>query len=259
MSTHYLAVDLGAESGRLIIGSLDNARLSLEELHRFPNMPSKAGGSLLWDIASLVEELKVGLRKAAQRQIPIASISTDSWGVDYMLFAEDGALIAPTFHYRDARTAQGVKTTQAKVDWETIFSETGIQFMPLNTIYQLAAESPARLERASRLLLIADGFNFLLSGICRAEETLASTSQLYNPRTKTWSRRLLSALNLPEKLFPPIIPAGTKLGPLKPELARETGLINAAAGDARRPAGTQQTNQARFSPEVIATCSHDTG
>src|SRR5207247_6808040 len=160
--------------------------------------------------------LKIGLRKAAQRQTPVASISTDSWGVDYMLFSEDGALIPPTFHYRDARTAQGVKITQAKVDWETIFSETGIQFMPLNTIYQLAAESPARLERASRLLLIADGFNFLLSGVCRAEETLASTSQLYNPRTKTWSRRLLSALNLPEKLFPPIIPAGTRLGPLKP-------------------------------------------
>ena len=237
MSTHYLAVDLGAESGRLIIGSLDNARLSLEELHRFPNMPSKAGGSLLWDIASLIEELKVGLRKAAQRQIPIASISTDSWGVDYMLFAEDGALISPTFHYRDARTAQGVKITQAKVDWETIFSETGIQFMPLNTLYQLAAESPARLAQAGQLLMIADGFNFFLSGVARIEESNASTSQVYNPRTRQWSPKLIAALELPEKLLAPIVPSGTRLGPLKPELAHESGLPPI---------------------EVIATCSHDT-
>jgi len=239
MTTHYLACDLGAESGRLMLGSLEDGRLALEELHRFPNGPVKSGASLHWDIPQLFADLKTGLKAAARRNLPIASISTDSWGLDYMLFAEDGALIPPTFHYRDARAGQGSANMLAKVDWNTIFAETGIQFMALNTLYQLAAESRERLQRARHLLLIGDGFNFLLSGEARAEETLASTSQLYNPRTKSWSKRLLAALDLPEKLFPPIVPAGSKLGVLKDDIARETGTINR--------------------PQVIAGCSHDTG
>src|SRR5260370_6814181 len=224
MLTHYLACDLGAESGRLILGTLENHRLTLEELHRFPNQPVNAGGSLLWDIPALFEELKAGMKKAAQRSLPIQSISTDSWGVDYLLFDAQGALLSPTFHYRDERTARGVGRAKARGDWKTIFTETGIQFMPLNTIYQLAAETPARLQQAHRLLLIGDGFNFLLSGVARAEESMASTSQLYNPRAKSWSRLLLEALDLPAGLFPPIVPSGTRLGPLRPELARETPL-----------------------------------
>jgi len=239
MTTHYLACDLGAESGRLMLGSLEDGRLALEELHRFPNGPVKSGASLHWDIPRLFADLKTALKAAARRNLPIASISTDSWGLDYMLFAEDGALIPPTFHYRDARAGQGSANMLAKVDWNTIFAETGIQFMALNTLYQLAAESRERLQRARHLLLIGDGFNFLLSGEARAEETLASTSQLYNPRTKSWSKRLLAALDLPEKLFPPIVPAGSKLGVLKDDIARETGTINR--------------------PQVIAGCSHDTG
>src|SRR5438876_559691 len=140
MATHYLACDLGAESGRLMLGSLADGKFALEEIHRFPNIPLRLGGSLFWDIPKLFDELKVGLRKAASAQIPLASISTDSWGVDYLLFAPDGSLISPTFHYRDARTARGVENALAKVKWETIFAQTGIQFMPLNTIFQLAAE-----------------------------------------------------------------------------------------------------------------------
>src|SRR5438105_1049611 len=171
--THYLACDLGAESGRLMLGSLENGRLTLEELHRFPNPAIQSGSSLHWDIPKLFGELKAGLRKAATRNLPIASISNDSWGVDYMLFDQDGALVSPTFHYRDSRTAQGVVNIHAKMAWPSIFAETGIQFMPLNTIYQLGAESPGRLKRAKRLLLIADAFNFLLSGVPCAEETLA--------------------------------------------------------------------------------------
>jgi len=238
MLTHYLACDLGAESGRLILGTLDNHRLTLEELHRFPNHPVNAGGSLHWDIPALFDELKAGMKKAAQRSLPIQSISTDSWGVDYLLFDAQGQVLSPTFHYRDERTARGVARAKGRVDWKTIFAETGIQFMPLNTIYQLAAETPGRLQQAHRLLLIGDGFNFLLSGVARAEESMASTSQLYNPRTKSWSRLLLQALDLPARLFPPIVPSGTRLGPLRPELARETGLQGL---------------------EVIAACSHDTG
>src|SRR5712692_1675654 len=238
MLTHYLACDLGAESGRLILGTLENHRLTLEELHRFPNRPVNAGDALHWDIPALFDELKAGMKKAAQRSLPIQSISTDSWGVDYLLFDSRGELLSPTFHYRDERTARGVARAKGRVDWKTIFAETGIQFMPLNTIYQLAAETPARLRQADRLLLIGDGFNFLLSGVARAEASMASTSQLYNPRTKSWSRLLLQALDLPAGLFPPIVPSGTRLGPLRPELARETGLMGL---------------------EGIAACSDDTG
>jgi len=235
--TNYLACDLGAESGRLMLGSLQDGQLSLEELHRFPNTPVKTADSLQWDIPNLFEELKTGLKKAAKLHLPIASISTDSWGVDYVLLAEDGTIIPPAFHYRDSRTAQGVANIHAKVEWKTIFDETGIQFMPLNTLYQLGAESRERLEHASHLLLIADVFNYFLSGVLCAEETLASTSQLYNPRTKSWSKSLLRAVGLPERLFPTILPAGSRLGHLKQEIAAETGL----------PA-----------IEVVASCSHDT-
>jgi rhamnulokinase len=238
MTTHYLACDLGAESGRLMLGTLADGRLALEELHRFPNTPVRAAGSLTWNIPQLFDELKAGLRKAAARGLPFASISTDSWGVDYLLFDASGEVMSPTFHYRDARTGRGVEAVKARVRWETIFAETGIQFMPLNTIYQLAAETPHRLARAARLLTIGDGFNYWLGGVACVDESNASTTQLYNPRTKQWSRKLLGALGLPERIFPPLVPSGTKLGPLKSDLARATGLPPL---------------------DVVASCSHDTG
>jgi rhamnulokinase len=238
MTTHYLACDLGAESGRLILGTLTDGRLTLEELHRFPNGPVKTDGSLHWDILKLFGELRGALKKAGERKLPVASISTDSWGVDYVLLDDDGNLIPPTFHYRDGRSARGVTNAKARADWNTIFAETGIQFMAFNSIFQLAAEAPERLARARRILLIGDAFNFLLSGVARAEESLASTSQLYNPRTRTWSKLLLERLGLAEKLFPEIVPSGTRLGPLKADLARESGL---------------------GAVEVLASCSHDTG
>ncbi len=238
MTTHYLACDLGAESGRLMLGTLTDGRLRLEQLHRFPNTPIQAGGSLHWNIKGLFGEIRAGLKAVEARKVPVASISTDSWGVDYLLFEQDGALIEPTFHYRDPRTEQGVKNAFAKVDWNTIFAETGIQFMVLNTIFQLAAESPARLERARRLLSIGDGFNYLLGGRGVAEQSMASTFQLYNPRTKGWSTPLIKALGVRQELFPPLVPSGTRLGPLSPEIARESGLERV---------------------EIVASCSHDTG
>lgn len=240
MTTYHLACDLGAESGRVMLGTLtDDGKLDIEEIHRFPNGPVECNGQMHWDMAALFGGLKDGLKEVAARKLPVASISTDSWGVDYILLDAGGRIIPPTFHYRDARTEQGVKNAFAKADWKTIFAETGIQFMALNTIFQLAAEKPERLNTAHQLLNIGDGFNFLLSGVVKAEESLASTSQLYNPRTKTWSKRLIDALGLPPKLFPPIVPSGTLLGPVRADIAKETGL----------PA----------SLEVIATCSHDTG
>ena len=238
MPTHYLACDLGADSGRLMVGTLDNGRVLLEELHRFPNGPVKTAGGLHWNLDGLFSELKTGLKKAAARRLPLASISTDSWGVDYVLYDNGGRILPPVWHYRDARTAAGVETVKARVDWPVIYAETGIQFMALNTIYQLAAEPPARLAGAKQLLLIGDAFNYFCSGVARNEVSLASTTQLYNPQTKTWSRELFQALGLREELFAPICSSGTRLGPLKKELAEETGLPQI---------------------EVIASCSHDTG
>jgi len=238
MATHYLACDLGADSGRVMLGTLDNGKITVEELHRFPNGPVKTSGALHWNFAGLLEQLKTGLKIAAARQLPIASISTDSWGVDYVLYDDRGLVMTPVWCYRDSRTAYGVENVRAKVDWPTTYAETGIQFMGLNTIYQLGAEPPERLARAKQLLLIGDAFNYFCSGVAKNEVSLASTTQLYNPQTKTWSTKLLAALKLREDLFAPICPSGTKLGPMKKNLATEVGLPQI---------------------EVIASCSHDTG
>src|SRR5882672_7427825 len=171
MAARYLACDLGAESGRLMLGLLEEGRLTLEELHRAANTPVQRAVGLDWNLAQLFQDLKVGLKIAAARLRPIASISTDSWGVDYLFLDAKGELISPTFHYRDPRTAQGTAKVKKRVDGRTLFDETGIQFMPLNTIYQLAAESPERLAQAGQMLTIADGFNFFLSGVARIEES----------------------------------------------------------------------------------------
>lgn len=237
MATHYLACDLGAESGRLMLGTLDDGRITLEELHRFPNGPVTVGGALYWDLPALLAALKTGLQQAAARRLPIASFSTDSWGVDYILYDERGQMMPPVWHYRDARVSRGVEWVNARVDWPTIYAETGIQFLPLNTIYQLATEPAARLARAKQLLLIGDAFNYHCSGVARNELSLASTTQLYNPQTRAWSKRLFTALDLREDQFAPVVPSGSPLGPLQPDLAAETGLDRV---------------------EVIASCSHDT-
>ncbi|TAK98683.1 MAG: rhamnulokinase [Verrucomicrobia bacterium] len=238
MATHYLACDLGAESGRVMLATLDGKKISLEELHRFPNGPVKKDGALHWNIEGLFAELKTGLKKATARKLSIASISTDSWGVDYVLYDAKGKSMSPVWHYRDARTTRGVANAKKRVDWPTIYRETGIQFMALNTIYQLAAEPRARLAKAKQLLLIGDAFNHFCCGVAKNEVSLASTTQLYNPRTKKWSKKLLGALGLRGEMFAPVVKSGTKLGKLRSELGAEVGL-----------------------PEivVIASCSHDTG
>ncbi|HNQ90004.1 MAG TPA: rhamnulokinase family protein [Verrucomicrobiota bacterium] len=238
MSTCHLACDLGAESGRLILGSLEEGRLSLEEIHRFPNGPVAAGDSLHWDMARLRGELKAGLRVVAGRGLTISSISTDSWGVDYVLYDAEGREMEPAFHYRDERCGRGVERVKARVSWPEMFAETGLQFLPFNTVFQLAAEAPERLAQAALVLGIGDAFNHWLSGVARFEESLASTTQLYNPRSKGWSTALCQRLGLPMGILPPIVPSGTRLGPMRPGLVTETGLGGV---------------------EVVASCSHDTG
>jgi rhamnulokinase len=225
---NYLACDLGAESGRLMLGRIDGRRLSIEEVHRFPNVPEQSGGSMCWNIDALWRELQNGLRKASALDVPIGSISTDAWGLDYVLLDERDTIIEPTFHYRDARTARGVETVKSRIDWPTLFAETGIQFMPINTVYQLAAEAPERLKRARKLLMVGDAFNWLLSGTAKTEESLASTSAVYNPRTRDWSAKVIEALGLSADIFTDIVPSGTKIGD-------------------------------RDGMQVIASCSHDTG
>jgi rhamnulokinase len=229
---------LGADSGRLMLGTLDAGKVSLEELHRFPNGPIKIAGALHWELDRLQNELKAGLAKAAARKLPIASISTDAWGVDYVIYDERGLPKLPVWCYRDSRTAQGVEIVKEKIEWPLIYAETGIQFMALNTLYQIVTEPPQRLAQAKQILLIGDAFNFFCSGVARNEVSLASTSQLYNPLHKCWSRKLFGALGLREDLFAPLCPSGTRLGPLKKNLCLETGLPPI---------------------EVIASCSHDTG
>jgi rhamnulokinase len=235
---HYLACDLGAESGRVILGSLVDGKLSLLELHRFANTPVRENGSLKWNIPNLVLEIKEGLRKAVALGLQFAGISTDSWGVDYILFDQSGAMMLPVYHYRDSRSKRGVELTFSKVKWETIFAETGIQYMPINTLFQLASEDLARLRQAKFLLGVGDAINFFLSGLAQIEVSMASTFQLYNPRTKNWSEKLIGALDFPRSIFPPIARSGSRLGKLRSDLSAELGLK---------------------SLEVIATCSHDTG
>ena len=235
---HYLACDLGAESGRLMLGSLKDGRLSLEDLHRFPNVPIEDAVGRHWNVEALFAELQTGLALAGQRGLPISSISVDAWGLDYFLLDENGAVMEPTFCYRDSRNQRGIDRTLDTLPWETLYEETGIQFMQINSLFQMAAESPERIERMRTFLPLGDGFNYLLSGVAKAEISLASTTQLYNPRTRNWSDKLLEAFGWPRAKFPELIPSGTRLGKLKPELATASGL-----GEI----------------EVLATCSHDTG
>jgi rhamnulokinase len=238
---HYVALDLGAESGRVMLGTLIDGRLQMEEIHRFSSSALTIGGSLRWDIPRVFEEIVTGLRKIAARQIEPASISTDSWGVDYVYITRGEPLLTLPFHYRDARTDGGLEKAFATVPAETIFDETGIQFMTINTLYQLLDDlrrRPGVMALAEQFLCIGDYVNYLLSGRAVMEESLASTSQIYNPRERNWSKKLIGQFGLPEKIFPPIVPSGTVLGPLTSNLAE----------------GLQWKRT-----QIVATCSHDTG
>ena len=159
---HYLACDLGAESGRLMLGTLEDGRLSLEELHRFPNGPVETKYGLCWDVPRLFAELKIGLKIAAGHKLPIKSISCDAWGLDYFLLDESGEVMEPTFCYRDGRNQRGIDRAMESVSWETIYEETGVQFVQINSLFQMAAESTERIEQMHTFMPLGDGFNYLL-------------------------------------------------------------------------------------------------
>jgi rhamnulokinase len=212
----YLAFDLGAESGRAILGTLNDGRLILEELHRFLNTPVRVFSSLYWDTLRLWHEIQHGLAVATRdRKLQLAGIGVDTWGVDYGLLGADGMLVDNPRHYRDPRTNGMLEKLFEAVPRQEVFRQTGIQFMQLNTLYQLYAmkvnRSPA-LETARTLLFMPDLFNYWLTGTARAELTIASTSQFYNTREKRWATELLDALGLPAAIMPEVVQPGAKLG-----------------------------------------------
>ncbi|MDW8355914.1 MAG: rhamnulokinase family protein [Bryobacterales bacterium] len=228
---HYLAFDLGAESGRAILGSISDSRLTLEELHRFPNVPVRLPTGLYWDSFRLFYEIQLGLALAGrERRLQLDGIGVDTWGVDFALLARDGTLVANPMHYRDSRNDGMLERTFAVVPREEIFAQTGIQFLQLNSLYQLysmkLASSPA-LEVADKLLFMPDLFNYWLTGVQRSELTIASTSQFYNPVAGRWATELFDRLGLPARILPEIVPPGTRLGSLLPHVAEAAGLAAA--------------------------------
>lgn len=221
-----LAFDFGASSGRAMLGEFDGRAISLGELHRFSNDPVLAGGRLYWDILRLFHEVKAGLFAAAAGG-EISSIGVDTWGVDFGLLDEGGELLGNPVHYRDARTEGYLEKAEELFGREYIFSETGIQFLWFNTIYQLMAikeQNPSRLEAAKTLLFIPDLFNYFLTGVKATEYTAATTSQLYNPVKSDWSLGLIDKIGLPREMFLPARAPGQILAPLSKALRDEVNM-----------------------------------
>ena len=235
----YLAFDFGAESGRAVLAHLQSGILTTEEVHRFPNEPVEYGGSLHWDVARLWFEVRKAL--AGLEEVELAGIGVDTWGVDYALLGERGELLQNPYHYRDRRTEGVMEEVLRKVPKEEIYRATGIQFMPINTLYQLFAEyrdNPKVVGAAKHLLTIPDLFNFWLTGNAVCEFTNATTTQMADPVKRTWATGLMQRLDLPSDLPSPIVEPGSIIGTLLPGIARNSSL-----------AGTT----------VIAPACHDTG
>ena len=239
----YLAVDCGAESGRVMAGIWDGAKMRLEELHRFPTGITPIGGTKRWDIARIWGEVERGLTLAAKRfGNAIVSVGADTWGVDYVLIDKAGELIEQPWNYRDARTHGMLEKVKSRVSHEEIFAASGAQFMEINTLYQLLASherEPAVLASADRFLMIPDYLHFKMCGARVGEFTNATTTQFFHPTKKTWSVELLEKLGLPTAMLPEVVQPGTKIGRVLPELCSRTGLHPGV--------------------EVIAPATHDTG
>ncbi|HEY7132868.1 MAG TPA: rhamnulokinase family protein, partial [Candidatus Limnocylindrales bacterium] len=219
-----VAVDLGASSGRVVVGRVGPGNLELAEVHRFPNEPVERPGGLHWNAAALRRETIEGLRRAAAAAGDVLSVGIDTWGVDYGLVDEAGELLDDPFHYRDGRTARGMERVDAAIDREALYARTGLQVMPFNTLYQLAATSPAVLDRAATMLLMPDLVGSWLSGDRVAEATNASTTGLFDLASGTWMSDLAGELGLPARILAPIRHAGEPLGPLLEPIRAATGL-----------------------------------
>jgi rhamnulokinase len=239
----YLAFDLGAESGRAILGRFHSGRLSIEEIGRFRNEPVSHNGGLHWDVPRLWHEMRMVLRSICSRGVTrLDGIGVDTWGVDYALLGEKGALLENPFHYRDTRT-DGVMERALKIlTPEMVYGTTGIQFLPFNTLYQLYATqlmTPRILEMAEHFLTVPDLFHFWLTGKIVCERTNASTTQFLDVHKREWSVEIMHKLGIPTHMLPPLVEAGTILGNLLPNVANG---IDALSGST-----------------VIAPACHDTG
>jgi len=239
--TKYLAFDIGASSGRGIIGKLENSTISLEEISRFPNSMIQVAGSCHWDILSILGEIKEGIRKAvSQNQIPL-SIGIDTWGVDYGLLDISGNILELPYAYRDHRTDNAMEEVFALIPKKRLYRLTGIQFMQFNTIFQLYSalrDTPHFIKKAKDLLFIPDLLNYFLSGIKKTEFSFATTSQLYNPETKKWDQEIFDAIGVSSEIMQDIVDPGTVIGRLSKEVQEETGMP---------------------CTDIIAVASHDTG
>lgn len=227
--SRFIALDLGAESGRAVVGSLDADRLSLEEAYRFPNGPVRVLGRLHWDVLRLFDEIKQGLYKISRQYgRDFAALGVDTWGIDYALLDRTGNLIGNPYCYRDARTTGMMEEAFKHVSRQEIFEQAGgIQFLSINTLYQLLSmvvhQSP-QLDMAATFLMMPDLFHYWLTGRKACEFTDATSTQFYDSMGGDWARSLLARLNIPTDIFPEVVLPGIELGPLLPEVAEEVDL-----------------------------------
>ena len=226
MSTYYLAVDIGASSGRHILGHLEDGKVILEEVYRFDNGMQPMNGHLCWDVDGLFREIKAGMKRCKELgKIPV-SMGVDTWAVDYVLLDKEGKRLGDAVGYRDKRTEGMDDKVYEIISPKELYARTGIQKQMFNTIYQLMAvkeTQPELMEQADRLLMLPDYFHYLLTGVAKTEYTNATSGQLVSPETKDWDYELIERLGFKKDIFGPITCPGTVVGPLKKEVEEETG------------------------------------
>ncbi|HKJ42493.1 MAG TPA: FGGY family carbohydrate kinase, partial [Sunxiuqinia sp.] len=224
---HYLAFDLGASSGRAILGTLENGKLQLTEVHRFENQMQYINGHFFWNIFTLFSELKTGLKKCIQEHgVQPESIGVDTWGVDFVHLNKEGMIISLPFAYRDSRTDTSMEDLFEVVPKDEVYLQTGIQFMQFNSLFQLFSmvkDQSSLLEITDKILFVPDALNYLFSGEAATEFTIASTSQMIVPGKKEWQSSLLKKAGIDESFLTEIVEPGTVIGKIKEDVAKETG------------------------------------
>jgi rhamnulokinase len=256
---NYLALDLGAESGRGLLGHFDGQCLALHEVHRFSNNPVRMLSTLYWDLPQLFKQVKMALGKAAALGGELGGVGMDTWGVDFALIGRGETLLANPVHYRDARTNGMLEVAFKQMERERIYEITGLQFLPFNTVYQLLALREAHsplLDVAETLLMMPDLFGWLLTGRRVGEQTNASTTQLLDPHNRIWSKVLCEKLSLPCRILPELLEPGTELGPLRSAVADEVGLTGAVTVIA--PATHDTASAVAAVPVIVPTPAFDT-